>query len=189
MFLNARGPCNLCLKFTFLKEISPLLGLDGCGQSSSSQDASFTRYVYSITLSTGIIWNTYDISWVSIRGSYLWLFRDCKWNVLLLCSAEHPRSQHPQRVEVGVRWGLGWFENLFIIFNTFTHDYFLQFFIKVKKYWLHFSIVSILWAKEVFSFEGILRILSLILTWLSFADLAKLNFKNSFIHIKQLADN
>ena len=132
-FLNTRGLSELYLKFTLKKEILPSGGQNGGGRYSSSQDASFTRSVYSITLSTEIIWNTYEITWVSIRGSFLWLLRDCKSNLLLLYGSEHPRSQHPQRTEVGVWWGLGWFANLFIIFKTFTYVYFLQFDIKVKK--------------------------------------------------------
>ena len=132
-FFNTRGPSDLCLKFTLIREISPSLGQDGGGRYSSSQDASFSRSVYSITLSTEIIWNTYDISWVSIRGSCWCMYRDCKWNLLLLYGSEHPRSQHPQRTEVGVWWGLRQLANLFIIFKTFTYVYFLQFYIKVKK--------------------------------------------------------
>ena len=132
-FFNTRGPSDLCLKFTLIREISPSLGQDGGGRYSSSQDASFSRSVYSITLSTEIIWNTYDISWVSIRGSCWCMYRDCKWNLLLLYGSEHPRSQHPQRTEVGVWWGLRQLANLFIIFNTFTYNYFLQFYIKAKR--------------------------------------------------------
>ena len=132
-FLNIRGLSELYLKFTLKREILPLVGQNGGGRYSSSQGASFSRSVYSITLSTDVIWKTYDITWVSIRGSSLWVFRDCKWNLLLFYGSEYLRSQHPQRTEVGVWWGLGWFANLLIICKTFTHDYFLQFYIKAKK--------------------------------------------------------
>ena len=132
-FLNTRGLSKLYLKFTLKKEILPFGGQIGGGRYSSSQGASFSRSVYSIPLSTEIIWKTYDITRVSIRGSSLWVFRDCKWNLLLFYGSEYLRSQHPQRTEVGVCWGLGWSANLLIIFNTFTHDYFLQFYIKAKK--------------------------------------------------------
>ena len=97
-FLNTRGLSELYLKFTLEKEIHPSGGQNGGGRYSSSQGASFSRSVYSISLSTEIIWNTYDITWVSIRGSCLWMFiffiffsyftilywfRNCKWDILL----------------------------------------------------------------------------------------------------------
>ena len=132
-FFNTRGLSKLYLKFTLKKEILPFGGQIGGGRYSSSQGASFSRSVYSIPLSTEIIWKTYDITWVSIRGPSLWVFRDCKWNLLLFYGSEYLRSQHPQRTEVGVWWGLGWSAKLLIIFNTFTHDYFLQFYIKAKR--------------------------------------------------------
>ena len=131
-FLSTRGLSELYLKFTLEKEILPLVGQSGGGRYSSSQGASFSRSVYSIPLSTEIIWKTYDITSVSIRGSSLWVFRDCKWNLLLFYGSEYLRSQHPQRTEVEVWWGLRWSANLFVIFNTFIHNYFLQFYIKAK---------------------------------------------------------
>ena len=52
---NTRGPSELYLKFTLLKAIIPLLGQSGGGRNSSSQGASCSSSVYSITLSTEII--------------------------------------------------------------------------------------------------------------------------------------
>ena len=73
-FLNTRGLSKLYLKFTLKKEILPSGGQNGGGRYSSSQGASFSRSVYSIPLSTEIIWSTYDITRVSIRKSCLWMF-------------------------------------------------------------------------------------------------------------------
>ena len=54
---NTRGPSRLYEKFTLSKMITPSWGQDGSGRFWDSQGASFSRSVYSITLSTEIIWN------------------------------------------------------------------------------------------------------------------------------------
>lgn len=81
---NTRGPSKLYVKFTLSKTITPSWGQAGGGRFGYSQGASFSRSVYSITLSTEIIWKTYDIAWVRNGGFCLWMLRDNTWNVLLL---------------------------------------------------------------------------------------------------------
>ena len=63
---NIRRPYELCLKLTLSKTIFPSRSRQG---GICSQGSSFLRSVYSVTLSTEIIWNTYDITWVSISIS------------------------------------------------------------------------------------------------------------------------